>query len=74
MARKRYAVEQIIAKLKDAEVELAKGSNTPEARHQREHILPVLLRVGCDPPVSGSPVDASPGRPQRVACSTRWKV
>ncbi len=31
MARKRYTVEQIIAKLREAEVELAKGAKTPEA-------------------------------------------
>ena len=31
MARKRYTVEQIIAKLREAEVELARGAKTPEA-------------------------------------------
>ncbi len=31
MARKRYTVEQIIAKLREAEVELANGAKTPEA-------------------------------------------
>lgn len=31
MARKRYTVEQIIAKLREAEVELAKGAKTVEA-------------------------------------------
>ncbi len=30
MARKRYTVEQIIGKLGEAEVELAKGAKTPE--------------------------------------------
>ena len=30
MARKRYRVEQIISKLREAEVELAKGAKTPE--------------------------------------------
>jgi putative transposase len=30
MARKRYTVEQIIANLREAEVELAKGAKTPE--------------------------------------------
>ncbi len=30
MARKRYTVEQIISKLREAEVELAKGAKTPE--------------------------------------------
>ena len=30
MARKRYTVEQIIAKLRQAEVELAKGQKTPD--------------------------------------------
>ena len=30
MARKRYTVEQIIGKLREAEVELAKGAKTPE--------------------------------------------
>ncbi len=30
MGRKRYTVEQIITKLREAEVELAKGSKTPE--------------------------------------------
>ncbi len=30
MGRKRYAVEQIITKLREAEVELAQGSKTPE--------------------------------------------
>ncbi len=30
MARKRYTVEQIIAKLREAEVELSKGLETPE--------------------------------------------
>ena len=31
MARKRYTVEQIIAKLREAEIELAKEAKTPEA-------------------------------------------
>ncbi len=31
MARKRYTVEQIIAKLREAEIELAKGAKRPEA-------------------------------------------
>ena len=31
MARKRYTVEQIIAKLREAEVELARGAKTLEA-------------------------------------------
>ena len=31
MARKRYTVEQIIAKLREAEVELARGAKTREA-------------------------------------------
>ena len=31
MARKRYTVEQIIAKLREAEVELARGAKTPGA-------------------------------------------
>jgi transposase-like protein len=31
MARKRYTVEQIIAKLREAEIELAQGAKTPEA-------------------------------------------
>ena len=31
MARKRYTVEQIIAKLREAEIELAKGAKTPQA-------------------------------------------
>ncbi len=30
MARKRYTVEQIIAKLRQAEVELGKGQKTPD--------------------------------------------
>ena len=30
MARKRYRVEQIIGKLREAEVELGKGAKTPE--------------------------------------------
>ena len=30
MARKRYTAEQIIAKLREAEVELAKGQTTPQ--------------------------------------------
>ena len=30
MSRKRYTVEQIITKLREAEVELAKGSKTPQ--------------------------------------------
>ncbi len=30
MARKRYTAEQIITKLRDAEVELAKGQTTPQ--------------------------------------------
>ena len=30
MARKRYTVEQIIGKLREAEVQLAKGAKTPE--------------------------------------------
>jgi transposase-like protein len=30
MARKRYTAEQIIAKLRQAEIELAKGQKTPE--------------------------------------------
>lgn len=30
MARNRYTVEQIIANLREAEVELAKGAKTPE--------------------------------------------
>ena len=45
MARKRYTVEQIIAKLREAEIELAQRSQepggVPEAGHQREHVLPV---------------------------------
>ena len=45
MARKRYTVEQIIAKLREAEIELAQGAQdatgVPEAGHQREHVLPV---------------------------------
>ncbi len=31
MARKRYSVEQIIAKLREAEVELAKGAKVPRS-------------------------------------------
>ena len=31
MARKRHTVEQIIAKLRGAEIELAKGAKRPEA-------------------------------------------
>jgi len=31
MARKRYTVEQIIAKPREAEIELAKGAKTPQA-------------------------------------------
>ncbi len=31
MARRRYTVEQIIAKLREAEIELAQGAKTPEA-------------------------------------------
>ena len=31
MARKRYTVEQIIAKLREAEIELAQGAKTPKA-------------------------------------------
>ena len=31
MGRKRYTVEQIIAKLREAEVELARGLKTPQA-------------------------------------------
>ncbi len=30
MARKRYTLEQIIGKLREAEVELGKGAKTPE--------------------------------------------
>ena len=30
MARRRYTVEQIIAKLREAESELARGSKTPQ--------------------------------------------
>ncbi len=30
MARRRYTVEQIIAKLREAEIELARGSKTPQ--------------------------------------------
>ena len=35
MARKRYTVEQIIAKLREAEVELAQGAKTPQACRKR---------------------------------------
>ena len=31
MARKRHTPEQIIAKLRQIEIELAKGTNTPQA-------------------------------------------
>ncbi len=31
MARKRYTVEQITAKLREAEIELGQGAKTPEA-------------------------------------------
>ena len=31
MPRKRYTVEQILSKLREAEVELARGATTPEA-------------------------------------------
>ena len=31
MARKRHTVEQIIAKLREAEIELAQGAKRPEA-------------------------------------------
>ena len=31
MARKQYTVEQIIAKLREAEIELGQGAKTPEA-------------------------------------------
>ena len=34
MGRKRYTVEQIITKLREAEVELAQGSKTPEVWSQ----------------------------------------
>ena len=30
MARKKYTAEQIITKLREAEIELSKGRNTPE--------------------------------------------
>jgi hypothetical protein len=30
MARKRYTIEQIIGKPREAEIELAKGAKTPE--------------------------------------------
>ena len=33
MARKRNSAEQIIAKLREAEIELAHGAKTPEAGH-----------------------------------------
>jgi putative transposase len=35
MARKRYTVEQIIAKLREAEIELAQGAKTPQACRKR---------------------------------------
>ncbi len=31
MPRKRYSVEQIMSKLREAEVELSRGATTPEA-------------------------------------------
>ncbi len=36
MSRKRYTVEQIITKLREAEVELAKGSKTPQVCRKLE--------------------------------------
>ena len=36
MSRKRYTVEPIITKLREAEVELAKGSKTPQVCRKLE--------------------------------------
>jgi len=36
MSRKRYTVEQIITKLREAEIELAQGSRTPEVCRKLE--------------------------------------
>jgi len=36
MSRKRYTVEQIITKLREVEIELAKGSRTPEVCRKLE--------------------------------------
>ena len=44
MARKRYTVEQIIGKLREAEVELAKGAKTPEGTRGAEPCENVSLR------------------------------
>jgi hypothetical protein len=49
MPRKRYSTEQIVMKLRQAEVELGRGLRTPsgvqEARHQRANVLPVAEGV-----------------------------
>ena len=54
MGRKRYTVEQIIANLREAEVELAKGAKTPEVCRKlgisentvRYHIKHIYRRLG----------------------------
>ena len=49
MATKRQSAEQIVRKLREAEVELAKGATVqgrlPEAGNHRAHLLPVASGV-----------------------------
>ena len=50
MPRKRYSPEQIITKLRQAEVELSRGLRLQEAGRQRADVLPVAQRVRRPPP------------------------
>ena len=49
MPRKRYSTEQIITKLRQAEVELGRGTTDPtglqEARDQRADVLSLAERI-----------------------------
>ena len=48
MSRKRHSTEQIISKLREAEIELGKGARSAKfqaARHHRSDVLPMAQGV-----------------------------
>ena len=64
MPTKRHSAEQIVRKLREAEVELARGATVkdacPQASNHRAHLLPVATRVR-----------GAEGRPGQAAEATR---
>ena len=60
MPRKSYTIEQIISKLREAEVFLSQGQAVggylPVIQYQRINLLPLVERIRWDPDGSSAPV------------------